>query len=155
MLASDWRLSTIYRYSTGSYLTVTAGNGLDLARNGTNVNSQPADYLGGDPYGDKSGRPNTLWFNKAAFGSPALGTIGTSGFKNVAGPAQWQFDTSLSRAFQIKEGQRLEFRAEAYNITNSFRPANPASTQVNNAQFGLLNSSLDTRKLQFALKYVF
>ena len=54
----------------------------------------------------------------------------------------------------LKESQRLEFRVEAYNVLNSFRPENP-NTALNSPQFGILQSSRETRKLQFALKYLF
>jgi hypothetical protein len=154
MLASDWRLSTIYRYTTGGYLSITSGGGLDLVRNGTNVGSQPALYVGGDPYGDRSGRPRTNWFNNAAFAQPAVGTFGNVGTRSILGPAFWQFDMALSRSFQIKESQRMEFRVEAYNVPNSFRPDNP-NTALNSPQFGILQTSRETRKLQFALKYLF
>jgi hypothetical protein len=61
---------------------------------------------------------------------------------------------SLSRAFQLREQERLEFRAEAFNVTNSFRPQNPNVT-LTNAQFGQLRTAYDPRILQFALKFVF
>jgi hypothetical protein len=61
---------------------------------------------------------------------------------------------ALSRVFNITEGQRLEFRAEAYNVTNSFRPGNPNNTVGNNT-FGQIRTSGDPRTMQFALKYVF
>ncbi len=50
--------------------------------------------------------------------------------------------------------QTLEFRAEAYNLTNSFRPGNPNVT-LSNSLFGQIRTSDDPRILQFALKYVF
>jgi hypothetical protein len=61
---------------------------------------------------------------------------------------------ALSRIFRFRETQRLEFRAEAYNLTNSFRPGNP-NTSVNNANFGVIRDSAEPRILQFAVKYVF
>ena len=64
----------------------------------------------------------------------------------------------------------MEFRAEAYNILNSFRPGCPSGTTgavggscpvggVNavftSNVFGQIRNSLDPRIMQFALKYVF
>src|SRR5437867_563718 len=68
--ASGWRLSTIYRVRTGYYSNILAASNNDFARNGTNVGNQPAQYVGGDPIGDHSGRPLTSWFNKDAFANP-------------------------------------------------------------------------------------
>jgi hypothetical protein len=96
----------------------------------------------------------TPWLNKAAFTTPAVGTFGNAGTRTVAGPSQWDFDMALSRFFQINETQRLEFRWEAYNVTNSFRPLNPNS-DITSAQFGQLRTARSPRIMQFALKYLF
>jgi hypothetical protein len=153
-LASGWRLSTIYRVRTGSYMSIQTGSNLDLARNGTNINAQPAQYLGGDKIGDKSGRPLSIWINKAAYAQPALGTLGNAGTRTVAGPNQWDLDVAVTRSFRLTEAQRLEFRWEAYNVTNSFRSVNPNS-DVTNQLFGQIRQARDPRIMQFALKYIF
>ena len=61
----------------------------------------------------------------------------------------------------------MEFRAEAYNVTNSFRPgcaqgvgtACPTggveTSNLTSNVFGVLRNSMEPRILQFALKYVF
>jgi hypothetical protein len=149
-LATGWRLSGIYRYSTGSFLTVTSG--VDRALSG--VGGQRPDQILASPYGDKSAGPLSNFLNPAAFALPAVGSLGNMGRANVMGPATWQFDLALSRTFRIRETQRLEFRAEAYNVTNSFRPDNP-DTNLNTANFGVIREALEPRIMQFALKYVF
>jgi hypothetical protein len=151
MLATGWKLSGIYRRSTGSWLTVSPGT--DRALNGT-AGSQRANQILASPYRDESAGPYANFLNPAAFALPAAGTHGNMGRSNIQGPATWQFDASLSRSFQIRETQRLEFRAEAYNLTNSFRPVNPA-TGLNSNTFGQIVNSQNPRIMQFALKYVF
>ena len=64
------------------------------------------------------------------------------------------FDVALARTFQLGETQQLEFRAEAYNLTNSFRPVNPEDN-IRSRNFGRIRRALDPRILQFALKYAF
>jgi hypothetical protein len=150
LIASGWRLSGIYKRSSGPWLTITAGTDRAL----TGIGNQRTNQVLGDPYGDTSGGPMTNYFNAAAFALPALGTLGNMGRNNIQGPGTWQFDMALSRIFRIRESQRLEFRAEAYNVTNSFRPLTPA-TAFNSNTFGLLNASQPPRIMQFALKYVF
>jgi len=161
-LASGWRLSTIYRVRTGYYSNILAASNNDFARNGTNIGNQPADYIGGDSIGDHSGRPNTFWFNRDAFANPALGTIGDVGTRSVITPGHFDFDMGLTRSFQLKEAQRLEFRWEVFNVTNSFRPLfrspdglQTVSVDRTNAQFGQLRISDRPRIMQFALKYFF
>jgi hypothetical protein len=131
---------------------VTAGS--DRALNGIrgvgNEILQRGNQRLANPYGDKSGRPLTSWLNPAAFDLPAFGgPLGDVRRNSVVGPPQWALDVALSRIFR-----RLEFRAEAFNVTNSFRPGVP-NASLNNAQFGQIRTSGDPRILQFALKYVF
>src|SRR5207302_8911388 len=115
------------------------------------ANQRPNQVLA-NPYGDTSG--HNRYLNPSAFSVPPLGTLGTMGRASIQGPGTWQFDAALSKIFRIHETQNVEFRAEAYNVTNSFRPGNP-STALNNVVFGLITSALDPRVMQFALKYMF
>jgi hypothetical protein len=147
-LATGWRVSGIFRKSSGGYLTITSG--LDRALSGI-ANQRPNQVLA-DPYGDKSLKN---YLNPAAFTQPATGTYGNVGFASVRGPESWQLDAALSRGFQLRERQRLEFRAEAYNLTNSLRKGTPGTNLNNLATFGQITTASDPRILQFALKYVF
>jgi hypothetical protein len=170
LIASGWQLAPIYRISSGSWLSITSGPNADTARNGTAPSSQPALQVLGSAYGDQSGRPLTNWINKDAFRQPDIGTLGNVLPRTVRGPKQWSFDLALSRAFQFKETQRVEFRAEAYNVTNSFRPGcsldatgapqagcpgGGVQSAQNNQFFGQLRYAREPRIMQFALKYVF
>jgi hypothetical protein len=83
-----------------------------------------------------------------------MGTIGNMGRNSIRGPGTWQFDAALSRTFQLRETQKLEFRAEAFNITNGVRMDNP-NTVLNTNTFGQVTSAQDPRIMQFALKYFF
>jgi Carboxypeptidase regulatory-like domain/TonB dependent receptor len=150
VLATGWRLSGIYRKSAGSLLNITAGT--DRALNG--IGSQRAIQVLQNPFGDKSAGPRARYLNPAAFAIPALGTVGNVGRNSIQGPGTWAFDVALSRVFRVRENQRLEFRAESYNVTNTFRPGNPSSG-VNSNTFGVIRTALDPRLMQFALKYVF
>ena len=150
ILATGWRLSGIFRWSAGNPLNIIAGS--DRALNG--IANQRANQLTSNPFGDKSAGPMSRYLNPAAFALPDLGTTGNIGLNSVQGPRTWSFDMAVSRVFRFRESQRLEFRAEAYNVTNSFRPGNPIAA-VNNANFGVIRTSLDPRILQFALKYFF
>jgi hypothetical protein len=149
VLASGWRLSGIYRRSTGAYLSPSTGQDRALSGLGTGV-QRPNQVLP-NLYGDKSVKS---WLNPAAFAQPALGTNGNVGRSSVLGPGTWQFDMALSRIFRLRETQRLEFRAEVFNVTNSVRKGNP-TVALNSNTFGQINSSFDARIMQFALKYIF
>src|SRR5205085_86978 len=107
--------------------------------------------LTGSAYGDGS---ITNYLNAKAFTKPAPGTLGNLSRGAIYGPGTWQFDVALSRNFRFKESQRVEFRAEAFNLTNSFRMDNP-TTNFNSSTFGQVITARDPRIMQFALKYLF
>jgi hypothetical protein len=153
MLATGWRLSGIYRFSSGSPLTVLSGS--DRALTGVNIASQRADQILASGYKVTSGRPLTQWIDIAAFGQPALGAYGNVARNSLIGPSRFSFDMAVSRSFNVRESQHLEVRAEAFNVTNSFRPDNPATNISQTNTFGQIRASLDPRVMQFALKYVF
>jgi hypothetical protein len=149
-LASGWKLAFIYKVSAGSPLSV--GADLDRALNGTP--GQRANQIRGDGYLKRNAGPMEVYLNPDAFAIPALGTYANQGRNNLQGPGTWDFDTALTRTFNIRESQKIEFRAEAYNLTNSFRPGNPG-TEINSATFGQIRTSRPPRIMQFALKYTF
>jgi hypothetical protein len=149
VLASGWRLSGIYKRSTGSFMTITTG--LDRLLSGQAGNQRPNQVLE-NPYGDRNSL--TSYLNPSAFAQPALGTIGNMRASNIAGPGTWQLDMALSRVFQFREAQRVEFRAEAFNVTNSLIRGTP-NTTFNSNTFGQIQTSSNARVMQFALKYTF
>jgi carboxypeptidase family protein len=149
-VASNWRFSPIVKVMTGSYLNITTST--DRALNGTP--GQKVNQILEDPYGDKT---VGFYLNAKAFAQPATGTVGTIGRNSIVGPGLWQFDLALSRTFQLREQQKLEFRADAFNVTNSFHPGNP-TVNLNSGNFGQITSTAtggDPRIMQFALKYIF
>ena len=106
--------------------------------------------------------------NPAAFALPTLGTYGNMAMGVLRAPRFWEWDQTVSRQFKITEGQRIEIRAEAFNVTNSVRFAAPiaANLNVTSGNFGRITTSQSTtgsttatgnsgRIMQFALKYVF
>ena len=148
MLATGWKVSGIVRILSGSALTVASG--LDNALSGT-TDQQPNQVLP-SPYVAKKSVKS--WLNPAAFVQPPLGTYGTMGPRNVRGPRSVRIDMGLTRAFQIREKQSVEFRAEAFNIPNLVNLGNP-TLNLTSATFGQILSATDPRILQLALKYVF
>lgn len=143
-------MSGIYRKASGTFLTIASGQDRALS----DIANQRPNQVLDDVFIDRSGRPLTQYLDRAAFAQPDLGTNGTMGRANIEGPGTWQFDMALSRIVRLAGSQGLEFRAEAYNLTNSFRPGDP-NTILTSPTFGQIRSALDPRILQFALKYLF
>ena len=149
-IASNWRVSGIYRYSSGAPHSVLAGTDRAL----TGLAGQVADQVSDDIIQDDSGKLGSQYLNRAAFAPPALGTYGNMDFNSVRGFPVWTLDAALSRIFDVIADHRIEFRVEAFNVLNAYRPADP-SFQFTNANFGRVTGALDPRIMQFAVKYVF
>ncbi len=99
---------------------------------------------------------------RSAFGNPLTGTYGNLGNGAIEGPGLLQVNSSLSRAFRIREGNALGIRAEALNLLNRVNLAQPNNTltsptfgQVTSDINPTLNQTGDPRILQFSMKYVF
>ena len=147
-ITGGWQLSTIFNFQSGNPLSVTSPG--DLALIGTG--GQRAIQVG-DPHLDNP--TIDRWFNTAAFTPNTPGVWGNVGRNSMRGPKAWNFDTSFSRRFQVTEKQRIELRAEAFNILNHFNPGDP-TTAINSSNFGKITSTgRDPRIMQFAVKYGF
>ena len=151
VLGTGWRISSIVRLLSGSQLGVTTG--LDsLGISPTGMDDRPRQILA-SPYAET--KSVQQWLNPAAFAQPVLGTYGPLiQTANVTGPGSIRVDMGLTRAFRVKEGQSLEFRAEAFNVPNHVNPENP-NTILTDPSFGRILSAGSERIMQLALKYVF
>jgi hypothetical protein len=103
-------------------------------------------------------RTPSLWFNTAAVSAPAPFTLGNAPrfTPNLRAGGTNHADVNLSKNFSIGENIRIQFRAEAYNITNTPQFAPPGLT-VGAADFGQVNNTRfnDRRNVQFGLKILF
>ena len=73
----------------------------------------------------------------------------------VNGPGYKDFDFSVFKSFRVTEGSHAEFRAEAFNLTNTPSFNLPTNTDYKDqTNFGQITSTRSSaRELQFALKY--
>jgi hypothetical protein len=85
-------------------------------------------YTGVCPNGSRVGTPS-CWFNPAAFALPSLGQFGTAGRNILRGPGFAQLDVALQKSFQLTEGTKITFGAEAYNLFNHPNFEVPSNTQ--------------------------
>jgi hypothetical protein len=162
-LGTGWTLSTVFRANSGYPLTPAIG--FDRALNGffaagaLPIPQRPNQVLS-DTAAPNRGQscvpaPCVAWVNPAAYALPDVGTYGNAGTGGLRGPAFWEWDQAVSRQFEIADGQRIELRAEAFNVTNSLRLGNPIVV-LNDARFGQIRSSASgPRIVQLAVKYVF
>ncbi len=139
-----WRFAGSTTIESGFSLTP----GLSIAHPG--LATRP-NYVGGSIEG-----PKTVgeWFNKAAFAAPAAGYFGNAAPGDIQGPGLVDFDTALYKDFHLTERDKLEFRAEAFNVFNHTNFSS-VSTNYGSGTFGELTAARDPRVFEFALRYEF
>jgi len=81
------------------------------------------------------------------------GQFGNEGRNSVDGPAYGSLDASLDKSFALGEQSRVQFRAEAFNVTNHTNLIPPVF-DMNSPAFGQITEAQAPRVLQFALKFV-
>jgi len=148
----DWELNGIIVLETGRWLTVVSGQD----RSGTGVNEDRADVVGDWRLPSNRSRNERIarWFNTDAFAVNAPGTFGTAGRNIIPGPGQVDVTFGLFKNFAVREGHRLQFRAELFNALNRVNLGNPNMNR-SSGNFGRITSAGAPRVVQLALKYSF
>jgi hypothetical protein len=104
-----------------------------------------------------TGKSIYQWFNAAAFAQPANFTSGdlSRTYTGVRTDMLKNIDFSPFKNFGLTERFKLQFRAEAFNLTNTPVFSAPG-TMVNGVNFGVVTGQSNVpRNLQLALKLLF
>jgi outer membrane receptor protein involved in Fe transport len=147
-LVGGWQLNGILTLQSGNPIGVTVGAG-----GRPFAGSRP--NLIGDP--KASNRTIDGWFNAAAFELPAERTAGTGprNLSNYRTDGLATLDLSLNKSFAITERFRLQFRAEAFNFTNTPTFGQPG-TGFGSPTFGVITTTATAaRQVQLGLKLLF
>ncbi len=133
-----WTLSSTFTYNAGAQLNFGSG----FAQIGDPSQNVPAGYA----------------FNPTAFETlpPYSAQAPVRNFPGIYGPNNWDIDASLGKTFSITERWKIQFRMEAYNLTNSIM-FSPPNTSIGNSTFGQVDQSqMNTgRTLQYAARLNF
>ena len=141
-----WSVYAITTLQKGHWYTVSTA---DLLNVGSNASQRP-DLLRDPNSGSR--RPES-WFRTDAFAAPPPGRYGNAGRGIVEGPGTVNVDFSLLRDFHLGEETRIQFRFEAFNLTNRTNlNSNWNTFNFNHGSFGSIGSALTARQLQFGLK---
>lgn len=156
VLAGGWQLNTVISAYTGLPFTAYAdGTSLNAPQN-----SQIADQLVKDipkPGGIGNGLP---YYDRAAFQNVSQPRFGTSSLNSLRGPGLVNCDLGVFRSFKVTERFNLQFRAEAFNVTNTPHFENPgqsnSNNNVTNAGFMYITTALpDQRNIRLGLRLGF
>lgn len=149
-LIRDWQLSgTATAYSGQPFTPVLNGNKQDAGEP-----TRP-DRVGN---GALSNPTQRRWFDLSAFQDVPLTLFrfGNSGRNILDGPRKMQINLALARNFSITEHSRLQFRWEAFNLTNHTNLQLPnADVTPGNQSAGTITKADDGRVMQVALSFRF
>ncbi len=149
-LPFGWQLGGLIRMQSGSPLAVTQATNLNAF---AGFGIQRPNRVG-DPVLLSDERTTGRWFNTAAFAQAPQFTLGNSSRNPVSGPGYRVADVMIGKTFVITDRFRTEFRAEAFNVTNTPPLGNP-NTSFGNAAFGSIATALDPRVFEGVLKLQF
>jgi hypothetical protein len=143
---SGWEIAGLVRIQSGDAVPVTQATNLDSS---LGYSVQRPNMIANP--NDVANRSASAWFNTAAFTPAAQFVIGNASRNPVRGPGLQEADLMLSKSFQIRERYRIEFRAEAFNVSNTPGLADPNGS-FGSAAFGTITSAGNPRDFEFALK---
>jgi hypothetical protein len=159
----NWQLNGVFSRVTGTPFTVgSAGTSVDAPGNTQTADQVKPEVkiLGG------IGRGNS-YFDPYAFAPVTAVRFGNTGRNILRGPSITNLDASVFRDFPITERFKLQFRAEAFNVSNTPAFGNPGATATSasrNAAGEITNlggfteitgAAATERQFRFALKLTF
>ncbi len=177
---SGWQTNVIARWQSGKVFSIENGGGNQGPLNNDTL-LEPFDGQV-HSYGNRAvpqnaggnDRPNTIsdprlshktlsaFFNTASFAPQTLGTIGNTQRNSLFGPHFRQVDLSLFKNFAVAERATVQFRVEAFDISNTpnfvIPNNNSGNAQLGNANFGTITNTDPNdvpREYQFVLKVLF
>ena len=162
LIVGGWEINGFYTFQSGQPLTVTCpvattadfGCAANVVA-GQNVYAGPHNF--------------TQWLNPSAFAQPpSATTIGQVDYSPLGGEIQQargphftNLDSSILKNFNFAESTYLQFRAEAFNTTNTPPFAQPGQLNFQAGSFSNISATKNSnqnngaRTLQLALKMVF
>ena len=142
-----WQLASLVTMRSGIPFTLTTSGGI------TNAGGADRPNRIGDGNLPSSQQSIYHWFDTAVFVVQPQYTYGNAGRNILFGPHLRNLDLSLSKRFAITENKHLQFRAEAFNFTNTPAFGQPGAT-LNGLGVGQITTAGTPRQVQFGLKFV-
>ncbi len=166
-VVGGWLATTLVTFNTGTPVTLSAAGVYNVNYEYSSYAmllpgaAMPATHFGFDNNGQPSMFANTDAVNSFVASYP--GSVGTRGI--IRGPRFFDADVAFSKYFRIKERQRVQIRADAFNLFNHVNFSNPSGTSIfSPTTFGEITSQVGAssttssggpRVFQFALRYEF
>jgi hypothetical protein len=155
-LLGGWQTNGTLTAYSGAPFTVTA----DASTVNAPGNTQTANQVKTNVVQIGKIGPGQTFYDPTAFAPvTARGVFGNVGRDTLRGPGIFNTDLSLFRTFRIQERWELQFKAEAFNFTNTPKFANPNSNVSTPSNFMQVTSTrtdiLSERQFRFGLRLAF
>ncbi len=124
LLAGGWQMNGLMSFYSGSPYTVTASA---TSLNAPGSGPQRADQVKPDVKKLGGIGRGQAYFDPLAFAPVTERRFGTAGYNRMRGPGVTNWDFGLFRNFTITEKWNLQFRADAFNFTNTPQFDNPGA----------------------------
>jgi len=154
-ILGGWEISGLLSTQTGHYFTLTVPNSRQRL-GATAIGNWWPDRIRN---GSLSSSTADLWFDTTAFVLPrdAAGNwrFGNAGRAILASDGPFNVDFGLLKSFRLTERFALQFRAEAFNLTNT-PTLNDPNGNIESPDFGKVRATASfPRQFQFALRLSF
>ncbi len=164
-IAKNWNISGIWVWTTGMPQTVTECAGPPPcafnvgAVGGTHTSYWRPPVDAPNETGNPNNGPKKLgeWFNTSVFVPQTPGLLGNEKRNAVIGPSSKDLDLSLTKDFPLYEAMKLQFRADAFNASNTPSFGEP-NVEIGQPVYGTINSMAGTynpREFQLSLRLSF
>jgi hypothetical protein len=148
-ILGGWQLNGLWTWESGQPLLFSASS-TSLNAPG---NTQWPQLVGQVQILGNEG-PGQYWFTPTAFANPVAGMIGNVGRNILYGPNLFSINGSVFRRFSLTERFKLEFRAEAYNVSNTPQFDLPDTT-LGDAAFGQITTAHGGQSVQVNMNRLF
>lgn len=158
-LVSGWQLNGILALQDG--FPFTPGLGFSRSRNTDTNNPDRPDIAPGRTVSGAYLRKPTAWIDPTVFQLQVLGTYGNAGRNILIGPGLTEVDLSLFKTTRLTERWNLQFRAEAFNLTNRTNFGLPGlimltpSGAIAPSAGRITRTATTSRQIQFGMKLTF
>ncbi|HXM40555.1 MAG TPA: carboxypeptidase-like regulatory domain-containing protein [Bryobacteraceae bacterium] len=160
-ILGNWEITGIEKATSGFPVFVVAnnGSGVNFQNNGNSLirPNQVCNPVLSNPSINE-------WFNTSCFVDPPANELGNASRTPLSGPGFVNTDFSAIKHFLLpwREGMRLDFRAEVFNLFNHPQFGTPGGStcascpQLDTPGFGSINYTVNNPRLvQLALKVLF
>ena len=122
-------------WQVNGLLSSFAGDPFSVSASGASLNapenSQRADQVKSTVTKLGGTGPGQAFYDWTAYSSVTTARFGTSGFNTLLGPGVVNLDAGIFRQFRLSERMNLQFRMEAFNLTNTPHFSNPSGNISN------------------------